>query len=763
MLRKGMEIEKIPANEARPVTTLGYGEEGIIRAITGGNALISRLAGLGISLNSRIRLHHHTHNHAHHASGGLVIVQVAETRVALGHSEAEKILVSPILPPGEEKDSRPLLVALAGQPNAGKSTVFNILTGLSQHVGNWPGKTVEKKEGSHVADGRELRIVDLPGTYSLTAFSEEERVARDFIIHEAPDIIVLLVNAAALERSLYLLSELLLLAPPVVVAVNMLDVAEQQGIRIDTEALEKSLGIPVVPMVATKNRGIRELVERIISVSRGEVLPRMKPLQVRADHRELFLELTDLIGDKVPPPYTVAWVTAKLMEGDPEIAALMEKVLPPPFWERARTLLIAHEDSLHAVVCSRYDWIEGVTRAVVSRFRMGQVVMTDRIDHVLTRPLFGIPVLLAVLACVFVLTYKVGFPLQKLLESLVSSLGTTVAPFLATAPLWLSRLLIEGVIGGAGSVFTFLPILLIFFATLALLEDVGYMARAAFVMDRFMHLIGLHGKSFIPLCIGFGCNVPAILGVRIIESKRARLLTMLLTPFVPCTARLAVLTFIAAAVFASQATLVVWALVCLNILVLGAVGSAVHHFLMKAEPTPFIMELPLYHRPDPRTIGHVIWARTVAFVKKAGTVILIMSILVWLLAYFPYGETETSILAGIGRFIEPLGRPLGLDWKMMTALLTSLVAKENAVATLGVLYGVGDQGLLKILPAVMGHASALAFLTVIMLFVPCAATIAVMRREMADRVWFVSSLAMTLVVSYLGGLAAYRLALWAGW
>ncbi|MDA8125703.1 MAG: ferrous iron transport protein B [Deltaproteobacteria bacterium] len=754
-----MEIEKLSAKEEQPVTTLRYGEEGLIRSIRGGNALISRLAGLGITLNTRIRLHH--------ASGGLVIVQVAETRVALGHSEAEKILVSPIPPPGEAKDrplrSRPLLVALAGQPNAGKSTVFNILTGLSQHVGNWPGKTVEKKEGSHTAEGRELRIVDLPGTYSLTSFSEEERVARDFIIHEAPDVIVLLVNAAALERSLYLLSELLLLTPPVVVAVNMLDVAEQQGLRIDPEALEKALGVPVVPMVATKNRGIRELVERIIAVSCGEVLPRMKPLQVRADHRELFLELTELIQEAVPPPYSVAWVVAKLMEGDPEVAALMEKSLPPPLSERAKALLIAHEDSLHAIVCSRYDWIEEVTRAVVSRFRMGQVVMTDRIDHILTRPLFGIPVLLAVLACVFVLTYKIGFPLQKLLESLVTASGTTVEPLLAAAPLWLKGLLVEGVIGGAGSVLTFLPILLIFFATLALLEDVGYMARAAFVMDRFMHLIGLHGKSFIPMCIGFGCNVPAILGVRIIESKRARLLTMLLTPFVPCTARLAVLTFIAAAVFASQATLVVWALVALNILVLGALGSAVHTFLMKAEPTPFIMELPLYHRPDPRTIGQVIWTRTVSFVKKAGTVILTMSILVWLLAYFPYGKTETSFLAEIGRFIEPLGRPLGLDWKMMTALLTSLVAKENAVATLGVLYGVGDQGLLKVLPTVMSHASALAFLTVIMLFVPCAATIAVMRREMADRVWFVSSLVMTLVVSYLGGLAAYRLALWAGW
>ncbi|MCX5837608.1 MAG: ferrous iron transport protein B, partial [Deltaproteobacteria bacterium] len=474
----------------RPVTSLGEGEEGIIHDIAGGHALISRLAGMGIVLNTRIRFLQ--------ASGGLVIVQVADTRVALGTGEASKILVDCIPSRGREApkpETTPLLVALAGQPNAGKSTVFNILTGLSQHVGNWPGKTVEKKEGAHTADGVEMRIVDLPGTYSLTAFSEEEKVARDFIIHERPDVTVLLVNAAALERSLYLLAELLLLGPPLIVAVNMLDVAEKQGIRIDADALEKALGLPVVPMIATKNRGIRELVQRIISVSRREAQPRPKLPPVREDHRKLFQELTALIRDVTPSPYTVPWVAAKLMEGDPEISAMMEGLVPAPAWGQVRSLLIAHEDSLHAVVCGRYDWVEEITRACVSRFRMGQVVMTDRIDHVLTRPVFGILVLLAVLGCVFFLTYKVGFPLQKLLEGFVSGFTAGIEPFLTVAPAWFRGLLVGGVIGGVGSVLTFLPILLIFFAALAFLEDVGYMARAAFVMDRFMHLVGLHGKS----------------------------------------------------------------------------------------------------------------------------------------------------------------------------------------------------------------------------------------------------------------------------
>ena len=742
-----------------PVYSLGDGEEGIIHDIAGGHALISRLAGMGIVLNTKIRFLH--------ASGGLVVVQVADTRVALGSGEAAKILVRPIASAPEKEDRperkrRTLLVALAGQPNVGKSTVFNILTGLSQHVGNWPGKTVEKKEGAHAADDADLRVVDLPGTYSLTSFSEEERVARDFIIHEAPDVIVLLVNAAALERSLYLLAELLPLGPPVIVAVNMLDVAEKQGIRIDTGVLEKSLGIPVVPMVATKNRGIRDLVRRITALSRGEVGYRPRMPEVAENHRDLFQNLSDLIGNTVPPPYTVPWIAAKLMEGDAEISAMMETALPPQVWGQVRALLVAHEDSLHAVVCGRYDWIEKIARASVSRFRMGQIVMTDRIDHLLTRPLFGIPVLLGVLGLVFLLTYKIGFPLQEKLEKGIGAFGGWLGSFLAPAPEWLRGLFIDGVIGGVGSVLTFLPLLLIFFTTLAVLEDIGYMARAAFVMDRFMHLVGLHGKSFIPMCLGFGCNVPAIMGVRIIESKRVRLLTMLLTPFIPCTARLAVLIFIAGAVFSAHATLVVWALVTLNILVLGAVGMIVHAGFMKDEPTPFIMELPLYQRPNPKTIAWVIWTRTLSFIRKAGTVILTVSILVWLLAYFPDGQMETSLLAGLGRFLEPLGRPLGLDWKMVTALLTSLVAKENAVATLSVLYGVADQGLLQILPTVMSPASALAFLTVVMLFVPCAATVAVMRREMADRIWFGGSLLLTIVISYLGGMAAYRLALWAG-
>jgi ferrous iron transport protein B len=402
-----------------------------------------------------------------------------------------------------------------------------------------------------------------------------------------------------------------------------------------------------------------------------------------------------------------------------------------------------------------------MTRAAVSHFKMGQVVLTDRIDHVLTRPIFGIPILLFIMAFVFFLTYAIGVPLQTWLADLIQQFIAFCEPATSGWPAWVQGLLLNGVIGGAGSVLTFLPVLLIFFAIMALLEDVGYMARAAFVMDRIMHLVGLHGKSFIPMCLGFGCNVPAVLGARIIETRKARMITLLLIPFVPCTARLAVLTLVSAAIFRENAVYVSWSILALNIVVLGIAGVFVNKTLWKQD-APFIMELPIYHRPDLKTILMVIRSRTVSFVRKAGTVILGVSLLIWLLSYFPTGNVEESLLASAGKLLQPLGVPLGLDWKMITALLTGLVAKENVVATLGVLYSVGKDGLSQTLPTIMSPESAAAFLVVMMLFIPCAATIAVLRKEMNSNKWFYSTLVMTLIISYLGGMAAYNFVKWLG-
>jgi len=654
-----------------------------------------------------------------------------------------------------------LLVALAGQPNVGKSTVFNILTGLSQHVGNWPGKTVEKKEGYYSIDGRRIRIVDLPGSYSLTAYSEEEKIARDFIINERPNAIVLIANASAVERSLYLLAEFLLLNVPVVVALNMMDVAEQQGVRIEVRMLEKYLGVPVVPMVASKNKGIKELVSAILHISEKGDNFNPSLADVAEDHRDIFAELAALLEPYIDPPYLIRWTITKIMEGDPDVTERMAQSVPADVWRRTQAVLREHEDSLLAVVRGRYDWIEGAVRSATSKFKRGQILFTDRLDDILTRPSLGIPILFGVLAVVFAITYGLGLPLQQVLESLMRVLVTWIEPLLGQSP-WVRGIVVDGLVGGAGTVLTFLPVLFFFFTAMAFLEDVGYMARAAFVMDRFMHFIGLHGKSFLPFCLGFGCNVPAVMGARILESGRIRLLTIFLTPFVPCTAKLAVVTLIAAAIFGKDAFLISWLLIAGNILVLGFTGMIVSKLFFTPMHMPFIMELPFYHKPNPRTIGIVVWKRIIAFLRKAGSIIVLFSVLLWLLSHIPGGDIETSILGSVGRFLEPVGRPMGLDWKMIVALLSGIAARENAIAALGVLYGVGEEGIRVILASVMGHATALSFLVMLMLFVPCVATLVVMKQEMGSWRWFLLSFAFMLFLSYAAGIVAYRGALMIG-
>jgi len=660
----------------------------------------------------------------------------------------------------EEKHT--ITVALAGQPNVGKSTVFNMLTGLSQHVGNWPGKTIEQKTGTYCYDGTTVRIVDLPGTYSLTANSLEERIARDFIIKERPDVVVAIVDAAALERNLYLVAELLCLPAPVVLGLNMVDVAAQQGMRVEPHVLEAALGIPVIPMIATKNQGVRELMEAVDKVARGEIKPTPCRPEIRADHRAVLEELRSLITGHVPPPYPEDWVALKLLEGDAEITRMMQEHLPPQQWEQVHTILKEHEDAILDVAGGRYEWIGRMIRAAVVRPKAGQITRTERLDRVATHPFWGLLVLIGILGFIFWLTYTIGTPLQEWLDVYLIQAGAEMArTALSGAPSWLVDLLADGVIGGAGMVVTFLPILVIFFAVMGLLEDMGYMARAAYVMDRFMHLMGLHGKSFLPLFLGFGCNVPAVMGARIVESSRARLLTILLAPLVPCTARMAVVAVLAPVFFGPQATLVSWGLVGLNLVVLAGAGVLLNRLLFHGARAAFIMELPLYHVPNLRTIGISVWQRTVAFLKKAGTIILVVSVLVWALSVLPGGDIEDSYLAAIGRLMVPLGGLMGLDWRMMVALLTSFIAKENSIATLGVLYGVGEEGarLGEVLSGVLTPVAALAFLAVQMLFIPCAATVATIRQETNSWKWTAFSVGILLVISFLAGVIIYQ----AGW
>jgi ferrous iron transport protein B len=660
-----------------------------------------------------------------------------------------------------------LTVALAGQPNVGKSTVFNLLTGLSQHVGNWPGKTVEQKTGTYRFNGTTIHLVDLPGTYSLTANSQEEVIARDYIIKERPDVVVVLVNAASLERNLYLVSELLPLPTQVVVGLNMVDVAADEGMRVEHQVLEAALGVSVVPMVAAKNRGVRELMETVDRLARGEIPYQPNIPEIRADHREVFEALHALVAEWVPRPYPSDWVALKLLEGDDEITRMMrDDCLPSEQWEQVHEILMAHEDAVLAVASGRYEWVGRMIRAAVIRPRAGQITLTERLDRWATHPFWGLVILAALLGVVFGLTFLLGTPLQNLLDTyVVGGLASAASTWLASAPAWLRGLVVDGAIAGAGTVVTFLPILVIFFATLALLEDLGYMARAAYMMDRFMHLMGLHGKSFMPLFLGFGCNVPAVVGTRIIDSRRARLLTIMLAPLVPCAARMAVIVLIAPIFFGQAATLVAWGLIATSLVVLAGVGVLLNKWVLKGERAAFIMELPLYHRPNARTIALQVWQNSAEFLKKAGTLILLMSIVVWALSTLPHGEIETSYLASIGKALAPLGELMGLQWKMVVALLTSFVAKENSVATMSILFGAGEDtaGLTAALSDVLTAPAALAFLVVQMLFVPCAATVAAIKQETKSWGWTAFTVGLLLILSLTGGILAYQLAsaLWA--
>jgi len=652
------------------------------------------------------------------------------------------------------------VIALAGQPNMGKSTLFNLLTGLNQHVGNWPGKTVEKREGHFNLNGRDVLLVDLPGTYSLTANSPEEVIAREFILREKPSVTVAVVSAANLERSLYLVAELAALNSPIVVALNMLDVAEQEGIAIDAQALAAQLGLPVVPIIASKAVGVHQLlkvIEEVISI-RKEFHPELP--RIREDHMEVLSEIEKLITAHVPVEYPVDWVALKLLEGDSEITRMMGELSPEPIWDAVMDILRKHDDAFLAVASARYEWIGRIIQSVLSHPKVGQIGITKRLDRWATHPVLGLIILAGVLGLMFWLVFAISAPIQQWLDqAVIGLLADQTAQALTLAPAWLRGLLVDGMIGGVGAVITFLPVLMIFFAAFAVLEDVGYMARAAYVMDNFMHIMGLHGKSFLPLFLGFGCNVPAIIGTRVIDSWQARLLTILIAPLVPCTARLAVVAFIAPAFFGRNAFWVTWGIVLLSLTILVVLGAILNRTFFKGERSAFIMEIPLYHAPNLRTIGILVWQRTISFIRKAGTSILIISIIIWLFSFLPGGDLESSYLARLGYAIEPVGKWMGFDWRLMIALLSSFPAKENIIATLGVLYGSSaETGLSAVLASIYSPATALAFLVVSVLFIPCAGTVAAIRQETNTWRWVFVSSALMLVISVFFGVVVYNVA-----
>jgi len=725
------------------------GETGMVRKLQGGRHFVARLAALGFTIGAPVKV---VRANGH----GPLLVSLRGTQVALGYGEAEGIMVTPVretVPAPAEQQASKYKIALAGQPNVGKSTVFNLLTGLNQHVGNWTGKTVEQKTGYFSYHDVPYSIVDLPGTYSLSANSEEELIARDFILSEHPDLVVAVVDAATLERNFYLVAELLLLPAPVIIALNMMDVAQKEGIKVEPEVLEKAVGIPVVAMAASKGQGIEDLEKRIEALLQHKLEYKPDLPQILPAHKPVLDEVQRLITKYVPPKYPADWVALKLLEGDEELSSIMKTKMPEAEWKEVGAILYKHEDAVLDIAGARYQWIGRMVRAAVVEPPASRMGFTTKVDHVLTHPLWGTICLILLMGFVFWLTFSIGGPIQGWLSGLLASLGNSIRGWMAGSPRWIVELLANGVLGGLGMVLTFVPILAIFYLALGFLEDTGYMARAAYLTDRFMHMMGLHGKSFMPILLGFGCNVPAVLGTRIIESKDARTQTSLLIPFVPCSARLAVISILAPIFFGKSAFWVTWGLVAGNLIVLAVLGLILHTAAFGDQHVAFIMELPLYHLPNMKTIGIYVWENIVGFLKKAGSVILIASLAVWAVSYFPTGDITTSFLGVFGKWLEPVSRLMGLPWQVFVALLTSFAAKENTIATLSVLYGTD---VAKVLPTVVSTAAALAMLVFQMLFVPCVGTIAAIRQETQSPKWTVFSVLLMLVISFGMGILVYQ-------
>ena len=674
-------------------------------------------------------------------------------------------------------DKREMRIALAGNPNCGKTTLFNALTGSDQYVGNWPGVTVEKKEGKTDIHGKPVTVVDLPGIYSLSPYSMEEIVARDFIIGEAPDAIIDIVDATNLERNLYLTVQLLELERPMIMALNFMDEVEKNGDHIDVERLSKQLGIPVVPITAKTGEGLDELMHT--AHRQMHVGYTIEPDDLYDDFtHEIHHRIGELIHDSAYAANIPAhWAAIKLLEGD----AIVEKTLKLDEQTVAAVDAIAKEyedsdllgDRETLIADSRYRYIETVLDGTLSKgHEETELTVSDRIDRIVTHKYFAIPAFLAFMLVIFLITFG---PFGSWLSDLVGKLMNDVIGVgvsrgltaLGAAP-WLRSLCVDGIISGVGGVLTFLPQIALLFFFLSLLEDSGYMSRAAFIMDRLLKRFGLSGKAFIPMLMGFGCTVPAVMGARTMENEKDRRMTIMLVPFMSCSAKLPVYGLIAAAFFGKHAGLVVFGLYILGLLLAIVSGLIFKKTLFRGDTAAFVLELPPYRLPSLKNTLRHVWEKVRGFLVKAGTLILAMSVVLWFLQSFDgslhmVSDPGVSLLGKVGGFIAPAFRPLGFGtWQAAVALLTGLIAKEAVVASLSMFYGFSITAESSVIAAALSGTfatplAAFAFLTFILLYVPCVAAISAIRKEMDSLKWTLASIAWQLLTAYVVSLLVFQL------
>ena len=675
-----------------------------------------------------------------------------------------------------EHDKHQWKVALVGNPNAGKTTLFNALTGSNQYVGNWPGVTVEKKEGIAKVGELSFTLVDLPGIYSLSPYSMEEIVARRFILDEKPDAIINIVDATNLERNLYLTIQLLELERPTVLALNFMDEVEKQGVTIDCDRLSARLGIPVIPISARDNYNIDELVRQAHHMMHTGLTLEPDDLYDDFTHA-IHHRITEIIHDRC---YSVGipahWASIKLLEGDEDVA----KALGLGDVTRQRIEQIAGEyeaaaplgDRETMIADSRYRFVEGAVRYAVHKpNREGKKTVTERIDSVVTHKIFAIPVFFLMMLVMFLFTFS--GPGKWLGDGMAWCIDSVLTPGVAgwlsaiSAPAWVQGLLVDGVIAGVGGVLVFLPQIAVLFLFLSMLEDTGYMARAAFVMDRTLRHFGLSGKAFIPMLMGFGCTVPAVMGARTMENEKDRRMTILLVPFMSCGARLPIYALMTAAFFPAYSGVIVFSIYVLCLVMAVISGIIMKNTLFKGEPAPFLLELPPYRMPTLKNIWLHVWERVRDFLTRAGTIILAMSVVLWFLQNFNTSfemveSIDHSILASIGGVIAPVFAPMGYGfWQAAVALLTGLIAKEAVVSSMSLFYGFSltdYAGAGVAMSATFTPAAALAFIAFCALYTPCVAAIATIRREMNSKRWTAVCLGWQLAVAYVVSVIVYHLA-----
>jgi ferrous iron transport protein B len=632
------------------------------------------------------------------------------------------------------KDEGSVKIALAGNPNSGKSTVFNNLTGGKQHVGNWPGVTVEKKEGSYSHNGYQVAVTDLPGIYSLSAYSLDERIARDFLVRERPDAVLAVIDASNLERNLYLATQLLELGAHVILDLNMMDVVRKKGIGIDTNKLSVVLGIPIIETVAHKGEGMDELREAIIE-ARAE-----QGNSFAIDYDKNIEEAIETLQNQVNiQGYPSRWVAVKLLEGDAEFLKMLENtdIVPLVLETQAGLERRLGYDLETALVEKRYAFLAGLVKESIRRRLdlMERLDLSDRIDRVLINRFLGIPIFLVMMWLVFQLVFTLGAPLADLIDAFMVWLGEAVSSGIQQeeGPEWLSSLISDGIIGGVGSVLVFLPNIMLLFLAIAILEASGYMARAAFVMDRLMHVLGLHGKSFIPMLLGFGCNIPGIMATRTLESEKDRILTILINPLMSCSARLPIYVLFSGVFFPHNQVLVIFSLYLLGIILAVLIARVFKGIFFKGEAAPLIMELPPYRLPTIKGALVLMWERSILFLRKAGTIIFLGVVLIWFLAYLPFGveyASQQSLIGRLGSVLAPLLEPAGFGfWQAGVALSFGILAKEVVVGTLGTLYGVEEIGLTAAIQTQFTALSAYAFMVMALVYIPCLAAIATIKRE----------------------------------